>query len=120
MQDAVVATKAWCTLGIIGWLFTGFAYWMMEMLMLAFQSMYATFPPTIYERAGVWLRCSAVIAPLVLLISWHRNAKQGIYLRAQRSKKTPSGHATRVVCVALPGILGGIGGCCLFSLIIGS
>lgn len=120
MQDAIAATKTWCTLGAIGWTLTGFGIWIVGMASFAFARTYGGLLPGPYDELSVWLRTSSAIAPITLCIAWHIGAKRNIYRSAlQRSggkPKTPK----RVILVCLPGIAMGLFGCGLFMLLISS
>lgn len=111
MQDAVAATKIWCTLGIIGWAIIAFGYWAYNMVLLSVLNSY--YPGTYGSNhfAGVWCRTAFVIAPIALSCSWHRHARRNLYKFAVTAKHGIAKTPKRVIAVNLPGLLLGILGC---------
>lgn len=111
MQDAVAATKTWCTLGILGWLIVAFGYWAVNMVSLSVMNSYypGSYGPNHF--AGVWCRTAFVIAPVALSCSWHRHARQNIYQIANRGTEHRARTPRRVIAVNLPGVLLGLFGC---------
>lgn len=120
MHDAVVATRTWCTMGIIGWLLIAFGHWAYNMVLFAVMNGYYPGTYGAIHHAAVWLSAGAVIAPIALCGSWHRHARRNIYrIASERSSlavKTPK----RVVAVSLPGIVLGVFGCLWIIALIGA
>ncbi len=120
MQDSVVATKAWCTLGAIGWIIFALMYWVSNMLMLSVMNGYYPGSFGAHHYAGVWFRTAFVMAPLALCWSWYRKSRRNIYQiamkRDQRMAKIPK----RVYIVSIPGVLLGLVGCVLMSMLVGA
>lgn len=118
MQDAVAATKTWCTLGVIGWLFIGFAIWLIGMLNIALAQSYAGHIPGPFDFPSVWLRTAFVLAPISLCVHWFRGARPVTYRIATRPKSKKAKTPRRVIFVALPGVVFGLFSCGLFTLLL--
>ena len=78
MQDAVAATKTWCTMGIIAWGICAVGYWLLSMAMLNVSNYY--FPGSVgtSDYVGVWLQTGIVIAPIAISCRWWRDARRTI------------------------------------------
>jgi heme exporter protein D len=105
-------------LGIIGWIITIFVIWVYQMLILALRNTYSNVPSTGVEYAAVWLRCAIVLAPLAILFASFRGARSKLYRESVRTQKRKPLFKLWVVVIALPGILGGVGGCVLMSCLV--
>ena len=113
IQDAVAATKTWCTMGIIAWIICAVGYWLLSMAMLNMSNFY--FPGSIgtNDYIGVWLRTSIVIAPIALACRWWRRARRIIYTLAQKMNPERVRVPRRVIVVNLLGIVLLLGSCFL-------
>ena len=112
MQDAVAATKTWCTMGIIAWVLIAISYWGLSTAGLSVMNSYY---PGMYggnHFLAVWFRTAIAIAPIALSCSWHCSAKRIIYRHAMRRDHREPKTPRRVIAINGLGLGLLLIGCC--------
>lgn len=111
MHDAIATTRAWCSMGALGWIITTYAWWTANTITIPYSG-----PVALSEHIDDLISSAGILLLAIYLMLWWFKAKRSIYVLAIRKGARRAKTPLRVPIVAIPGMMLGVFGCGLFLL----